>query len=265
MLQFKGLAEDCNIFHFMTTRLGGVGLGAYASFNLGAFCGDKPEHVTENRKRLCAAIGLHPEDMYVPHQTHGTEIGVIDTDFLARTSEEQAETLEGVDALLTDLPGVGIAVTTADCVPIVLYAPDKEVAGVAHAGWRGTCNGIVAKTVEAMVARYGANPALIRAGIGPCISQEAFEVGHEVVDAFTAAGINLDGACYYNESTGKPHIDLTEVNRRQLIDAGVSEENIETAGICTYTNHNEFFSARRLSIHSGRFLTGIVRTPKTNK
>lgn len=264
MLQFEGIAGDCNIFHFITTRHGGVSEGNYASFNLSAYCGDDPKQVQENRRRLCDALGISPSSLFIPHQTHGTEIRVIDETFLQADQATQTQALTGVDALVTTIPGVCIAVTTADCVPILLYDPKKQVIAVIHAGWRGTVGGITQRTIKTMTRLFNTNPADLLAGIAPSIGQEAFEVGQEVVDAFASTGIEIASICRYNTDTGKPHIDLVEVNRQQCIASGVKRENIELSGICTHTRNVDFYSARQLSIHSGRFLTGALLTTKTN-
>lgn len=262
MLQFEGLAEDCNIFHFITTRHGGVSEGNYASFNLGAYCGDQPENVSENRKRLCDILSITPSCLFVPHQTHDTKNRIIDESFLSADKASQINKLEGIDALITAIPGICIAVTTADCVPLIIYDPKKQVVAAIHAGWRGTVNSIASKTIESMTCLFGVDPADLLVGIAPSIGQKAFEVGQEVVDAFSVTGIDTTSICCYNKESGKPHIDLVEINRQQLIKSGVNSEHIERSGICTHTMNTDFYSARRLSIHSGRFLTGILLTPK---
>lgn len=264
MLQFEGMARDCNIFHFITTRHGGISEGNYASLNMSAYCGDNPAHVRENRKRVCAALGIPSSSLFIPHQTHGTEIRVIDESFLNADKATRTQALDRVDALLTAVPGVCIAVTTADCVPLLLYDPQKQVIAAIHAGWRGTVGGITYRTIKAMTRLFNTDPADILAGIAPCIGQKAFEVGQEVVDAFASAGIDLASSCCYNKDSGKSHIDLAEVNRQQLMASGVAQANIELSGICTHTMNADFYSARQLSIHSGRFLTGALLTAKTS-
>jgi YfiH family protein len=126
-----------------------------------------------------------------------------------------------------------------------------------HAGWRGTVLQIVAKTVRRMQDDYGCNPHQIRAGIGPAIGQEAFEVGDEVLAAFLNAGIEMKGFYLRHPQTDKVHIDLKKVNRYQLLEAGIDDHHIEVSDICTYTQAGDFFSARRQGLHSGRMLTGI--------
>lgn len=257
MLQFTGLSGDCNISHFVTTRHGGVSEGAYASFNPGEYSGDDPEAVSENRKLLADAIGIPSGRIFAPFQVHGAEIRSIEPFFLSLPLDEQQAYLHGVDALVTNVPDVCIAVATADCVPVLLYAPDVKAVAAVHAGWRGTVQQIAAKTVRFLVEEYNADPSLMKAGIAPSISQEAFEVGEEVVEAFREAGFDMQRILKRKEETGKAHIDLWEANRLQLLNSGLVAENIEVAGICTYTHHDEFFSARRLGIRSGRMLSGI--------
>jgi len=258
MLQFNRLGGDCNIFHFVTTRHGGTGIGEYTSFNLGEFCGDNPKVVSENRKRLCSIAGIPEENLLVPYQTHGDVVRIIDLETMALPKAEREDILHGVDALVTNLPDICIAVTTADCVPILLYAPDKKVIAAVHAGWRGTVQRIVEKTVALMVDNYGASPSTILSGIAPSISQAAFEVGNEVVEEFEKAGFDISSICKQNKNSGKAHLDLQEANRLQLLNSGLKPENIEMANLCTYTDNNDFFSARRQGIKSGRILSGIM-------
>ena len=142
--------------------------------------------------------------------------------------------MEGVDALVTNVPDVCVAVSTADCVPVLLYAPDRKVVAAVHAGWRGTVLHIARKAASLMIEAYDCDPAQLVAGIGPSISQAAFEVGEEVVKAFQMAGFPMERILRRNAETQKAHIDLWETNRLQLLEAGLLSEHIEIAGICTY-------------------------------
>lgn len=258
MLQFSGLSGECNISHFITTRHGGVSEGSYASMNPGEYSGDDLNCIRMNRKILSDVIGISPEGIFAPFQVHEAEVGCLDARFLSFTPERQKEEMNGKDALITDVPGVCVAVSTADCVPVLVYAPDKKVVAAIHAGWRGTVKQIVAKTVGCMIDRYGCDPLQMLAGIAPSISRESFEVGDEVADAFQATGVDMNRIMERNARTGKPHIDLWEANRIQLLEAGLKPEHIEVSGICTYLHHDDFFSARRLGIKSGRILSGIM-------
>ena len=172
---------------------------------------------------------------------------------------EQRQLLEGVDGLVTAEPQVCVAVSTADCVPLLLYAPDQGVVAAIHAGWRGPVKGIAQKAVRCLQTMFGCDPAQVRAGIGPSISQAAFEVGEEVVEAFSSAGMPVYRLMRRDPNNGKAHIDLWGANRWQLMEVGVEAGHLEIAGICTYTQWEHFFSARRLGVRSGRFVSGIFK------
>lgn len=241
---------------FSTCRDGGVSEGAYASFNCTHYCGDNPGHVAANRRRLCADWQISEGYLILPRQVHGVEVAVIDEPFLAQPLSEQERLLEGVDALISPLAGICLAVSTADCVPILLYDTRARVIVAVHAGWRGTVARILSLTLRRMKELYGTRGEDVLAAIGPSISAASFEVGDEVYDAFLQAGFLMEQiAC----RRGKWHIDLWEANRLQLLDEGLRPDAIEMAGICTYQCFDRFFSARRLGVHSGRILTGIMR------
>ena len=259
LLQFE-LLQKLGLFHFSTTIQGGVSKEAYSSFNLSLYSGDDIQHVIANRLRLADAAGVSIERLLIPYQTHEDKILAIDEVFLSLSNEEQLLQLNGIDALITNRKGVCIGVTTADCVPILLFDPEKKVLAAIHAGWKGTVQRIAAKAVSEMTGRYGCNPQHILAGIAPSISPEIFEVGDEVGKAFTDNGFDLSSISFRNQQTGKLHINLWEANRLQLVDAGLLSENIEVAGLCTYKDPDLFFSARRQTIHSGRMVTGGVIT-----
>lgn len=245
-----------DITAFSTTRHGGVSKGAYASFNANHYCGDEPENVAKNRTLLCERLGIDEERLIVPHQTHKTVTRIIDEEFLALSAEKQKEALEGVDAVCTNQKDVCVCVSTADCIPILLYDETCGVISAVHAGWRGTVARIVEENIKVMENTYGIKAENLKAIIGPGISLDAFEVGDEVFKAFREAGFDMEKIAKRYE---KWHIDLPLCNKHQLMNMGVKEENIFMSGICTFNNSEEFFSARKLGINSGRILNGIVR------
>lgn len=257
MLQFPALADCCNISHFITTRRGGVSQGNYASMNPAVYTSDNPDDVKENLRRLSRFIQLPSDRIVAPHQVHKDDVGILDKTFLQMSASDRKVFLEGLDALVTNEPGLCVAVATADCVPILLYAPDKRVVAAIHAGWRGTVQHITAKTVQVMVDFYGCDPMVMMAGIAPSISRKAFEVGDEVVKAFLEAGFPMGMICFRNRITGKAHIDLWEANRFLLLKSGLIGAHVEISNICTYYNDEYLFSARRLGVQSGRILSGI--------
>ena len=240
---------------FSTTRQGGCSEGNYGQFNINRYCGDSPEHIAQNRQALCQLLDIDDRHLLMPHQVHLTEVATIDADFLRLTADERQQRLEGVDAIMTDMSGVCIGVSTADCIPVLLYDAEKHAACAIHAGWRGTVARIVEKAVKTMTATYGTNPSNLVAQIGPGISLDSFEVGDEVYDAFAQAGFNMQSI---SERREKWHINLPLCNKLQLMAMGVKPEQICMSDICTYKSHDTFFSARRLGINSGRIFTAIL-------
>lgn len=243
-----------HVVAFSTTRHGGYSKGNYASFNANLFCGDNEADVRRNRLALCEEIGISADRLLIPHQTHGTTVRMIDERFLKMQDKQRKENLESVDAVMTDVRNVCVAVSTADCIPILLDDEEHHACCAVHAGWRGTVERIVEKAVAEMTAAYATNPATLHVCIGPGISLENFEVGDEVWEKFRDEGFDMERI---SRRYMKWHIDLWECNRIQLVDAGVNPRNIQVAGICTFSHADEFFSARKLTIHSGRILTGI--------
>lgn len=257
VLRFESLEKLENVSAFYTTRFGGCSEGAYSSFNLSYYSGDDPGSVTKNRLLLCKALHLEEQGLFVPNQIHGTEIARIDETFLSFSPSEQKVALLGKDALVTSCRRVAVAVTTADCVPIVLYETEKQVVAAIHAGWRGTCGGILQKTVRLMVDAYSCTAEKIHAAIGPSISVGSFEVGPEVRFAFEENGFDMQTFSFFNPLSGKWHIDLWGINRQEMLQSGIPSRQIETVGVCTLNNTDSYFSARVQGISSGRMLTGI--------
>lgn len=260
ILGFEQLCSFSNISHFITTRIGGFSEDTFASFNCSPYSGDEPSKVKSNQELLCSMLPQQPINLVIPFQNHGTTIRAIDPFYLTLSIEERQRWLHGVDALITNQRGYCICVSTADCVPIILFDPINKAIGIVHAGWRGTVAKIVKQTLDLMDQTYNTDAKDVIVGIGPSISQEAFEVGDEVYTAFEKVGFDMDKIAQRNAETQKYHIDLWESNRLQLIEAGVNSANIEVSGICTFHQHERFFSARRLGIKSGRILSGIMLT-----
>lgn len=248
---------------FSTTRHGGCSQGNYASLNCTPYTGDVLEHVCRNREILCHALPRCPRELVIPFQTHGTASLVIDDTYLQAPEAERQAWLQGIDALITREADICLCISTADCIPILLCDKQHRAIAAVHAGWRGTVNRIALRTLERMHALYGTDGQDVNAVIGPGISLPAFEVGEEVYEAFREQGFPMEYISEWNPATHKHHIDLWAANRLQLQDFGVPSEQVETAGICTFTQHEDFFSARRLGIRSGRILSGIMIKEET--
>lgn len=258
MLGYGLLHSYSNISHFVTTRHGGRSEGTYASFNCSPYSGDEAGKVRLNQVILCKELGPSLQQLVIPCQTHGTNVLAVDDNFIHLSVEGRQERLRGVDALITRQPGHCLCISTADCVPILLYDKKHKAIAAVHAGWRGTVAFIVDHTLEKMRIAFGTEGQNVIACIGPSISLASFEVGEDVYEAFRLNGFDMSRISLWRKETGKHHIDLWEANRMQLLDFGVPGSQIEVAGICTYIHHDDFFSARRLGIKSGRILSGIM-------
>lgn len=231
-------------------------MGNYGAFNITHYCGDDPQRVARNREWLCRQLQISTDHLWLSHQTHGTKVLQIDQQLISLDSINRTAQLEGIDALITQEQGECIGISTADCIPILLYDNKHKAIAAIHAGWRGTVAGIVTKTIERMKTAYGTSPESVTALIGPGISLAAFEVGDEVVTAFRNA--HFPESIIRSYPAQKSHIDLWAANSYLLEQEGVPLRQIKMAGICTYEHYDTFFSARRLGILSGRIYTGIL-------
>lgn len=226
--------------HGFFTRKGGVSGGLYAGLNCGIGSMDERAAVTENRARVAHAMGIARDRLITPYQIHSANVVTADGPWLPGTDAPRA------DAIVTRLPGLAIAVSTADCTPILFADGEARVIGAAHAGWRGALSGVLEATIAAMEA-LGAGRTHIRAAIGPTIAQSAYEVGPEFRDTFTAA--DPANAKFFDEAPGKrPHFDLPAYVRARLVAAGLGA--IEDLAVCTYQDEARFFSYRRCT-HRG--------------
>ena len=205
---------------FSTTRQGGCSTGNYAAFNINGYCGDDEVHIAANKVALCSLLGIDSNRLVMPHQVHDCVVRRIDG--------PQQGVIEGVDAVMTDVPQLCIGVSTADCIPVLLYDSTHRAVSAVHAGWRGTVLRIVQKAVEAMRDTYGTAPADLQAVIGPGISFDSFEVGDEVYNQFLSAGFDMQPI---SRRDAKWHIDLPMCNRLQLMEAGVPADHIQMTNI----------------------------------
>lgn len=238
--------------HFISSRAGGYSEGNLGGLNLSFKVGDNPERVEKNRAMVAEYMKVSPDRLIFPVQTHENKV-------VSVTSKTSADQLDCTDALMTNEKGISIAVMSADCVPVLLYDPVKQAVAAIHAGWRGTVADIVGETVRAMQQQYGTDPKDIVAGIGPSISSEVYEVGEEVIKAVEQHFNPADGVLHFHLNHRRnAMLNLWELNKKLLKRAGVLKENIEISGICTFTHHDLFFSARHSGNTAGRFAAGIM-------
>jgi len=244
-LAFYQFESFIGVHHGIFTRLGGVSEAPFGTLNMGGNVGDQARAVRTNHERMYAALGVPETNACTVWQVHSVDV------VIANTPVQGRRWIAAADAMITDRANTPLSMRFADCTPILLHDPVKGVIGIAHAGWRGTVNGMAAKTIRAMVQAYGCKVSDIRAGIGPSIGPTRYQVGEEVLDAARAYFDDLEGLYRRDPADGTAYFDLWAANRRDLQRAGV--EQIEIAGICTAENTNEFFSHRAEKGKTGRF------------
>ncbi|MCO5247651.1 MAG: peptidoglycan editing factor PgeF [Chitinophagales bacterium] len=227
-------------------RNGGFSVAPFNSLNLGLNTSDRVEHVQKNRGHFFKALNISEKLVAGGLQVHGSEVLRV----------EKAGYFEGFDAFITHKKDLFLTIGIADCTPILIYDSLNKVIGAAHAGWRGTVAKIGQKTINAMQSSFGTQAENCYVFIGTCIDQKHFEVGEEVAEYFDKKCIK-----YYSH-TEKPHIDLKEANKQQLIEIGVPENQIETSPFSTVEDNDKYFSYRNEKGVTGRMLAVIgIKTP----
>lgn len=244
--QFDGLACYSDLYHGAFTRLGGVSHAPFASLNLARSVGDDGEAVRENNLRMLGAFDVTPDRATTAWLVHGRSVAVM-------THADAGSHRQGFDAIVTRERGLALTMRFADCVPIVFFDPAQLAIGLAHAGWRGVAENVIAATVAALHDNFGSRPHNLWAGIGPCISADWYRVGQEVIDLITPA-CPPHAPIVRRHSDGSLHLDLNAAVLSQLQACGV--ENIENSAICTASNTTEWFSHRAEHGKTGRF--GVV-------
>jgi len=237
------LLSEKSVFHFFSTKIGWNGHTR--------FTGDSEEICKQHRISLAVELKLKPEQLVFPRQTHGTGVAVIHS---AIDSADVPDT----DALITNVPNLCMCVQTADCVPILLFDPVQKVVAAIHAGWRGTVKKIVKKTITEMEQSFGCSPADLVATIGPSISTQKYEVGEDVISAVNSAFENAELLFEPSALSNKCCFNLWEANKTLMVDSGIPEMQIGIMGVCTYSENEVFYSARRDGADTGRMVSGIM-------
>ena len=282
--QFGHFLQFPEITHGSFTRLGGYSKMPYRGLNVSYSIGDDFENVIRNRLLALQALRIETYPCATLWMIHGADVATLDTDNWDdwrtdwthrsyRVDEHEliwtAKPRRKADALITRQRGVALALSSADCVPLMFYDPVEGVIGMAHAGWRGTARGIAAATIDAMCEQFGSLPRNIHVGLGPSIGPCCYEVSEEVrrlylgqqqfdVMPTNARYRNLvrESAVFvveqFTDRTGLL-LDLWETIRNQLLLVGVLPEHIELPGICTSCEKERFFSHRGEYGKAGRF------------
>lgn len=217
----------------------------YDGLNCCHYTGDNPAHIAASREALADHLGISPQQMIIPRQTHSVNVAVI-------THPDTMPSLEDVDALVTTLPRIALLIHTADCVPILLNDPHAHIIAAIHAGWRGAIADITTRTIHTMT-QLGAHPSNIIAAMGPAICPQCFETAPHIAAQFPPQLITRP------HPDANPHADIPALIRRQLINAGINPNAITMPPQCTRCNPHRYFSARHLGINSGRITTLIIR------
>ena len=246
--RFKCFEKYSDLLHAVTNR----SMNYPYDLSLALHTGENEEKIIENRKVIAAFLksdkALH---FIVANQTHSDNIKII-TKRETKGWDGLEDAIEDCDALITSETNIVLTILTADCVPVLLYDSEKKVVAAVHAGWKGTKAGIVAKTVLKMKEVYGCEPQNIIAGIAPSIGACCYEVGEDVAKHF------FDIPDGYIQKGEKYMLDLPFINRKQLLDVGVREENIEMSNVCTACEVDKYFSYRKEQGCSGRFMSMVA-------
>jgi len=233
--QFDGVSAG------QSTRHGGVSPAPYYTLNLGKSTGDAQENVVENRRRFAAALGFNPAQMAWSRQVHGDAIKLV--------TEPGGD--EGYDALVTNVPGILLAVSVADCGSILIYDRENQAVAAIHAGWKGTAAGIVSSTLKFMAHHFGSRAETCYAYLGACISANAFEVDEDVASQFA------DPFKRFEPQRQKHLVDLKSANAAWCLDFGIPQAQIELSALCTVGDNEYFFSHRKEKGLTGRGMVGI--------
>ncbi|PQA86596.1 peptidoglycan editing factor PgeF [Marinicaulis flavus] len=245
------LLDQPGLSHGFFSRDGGVSAPPYASLNTGPGSDDRPENIAENRRRCAGALGVAPERLLTGHQVHSPDVLVVEGPW--ENGPEKA------DGLVTRTPGLALGVLAADCMPFLFADADAGIIGSAHAGWRGALAGVLENTVAAMIG-LGARAERIRAAAGPCLRQPNFEVGLDLLEAFTNKHPEAERFFAPGAAPDKRWLDLVGFGRWRLEESGVTQ--IDDIGLCTLGDPDRFFSyramRRRGEADYGRNLSAIA-------
>ena len=239
------LEKRSDLLIAISTKDGGVSPAPYF-LNLGLNVDDERENVLENRKRYFEFLNIPLDRVVMQKQIHSDYINIV----------KEACFIDGSDALITNEKDLFLAISIADCIPVFLYSPEKEVIAGIHSGWKGTENKIAAKTLDRMKNEFAVEPSDVIAYIGPGISVENYEVSKEVAEKFDEGS--------YKIIAGKYFLDLKKDIYEQLVASGIKKENIEVSPYCSFKDKELFHSHRREKGFTGRMF-GVIGMPTFRK
>jgi len=243
-IKFKCFDGINFINYGFSTRLGGTSSGIFTSMNLSFNRGDDERSVSKNFELIADSIGTKPENMVYAMQTHTSNVLKVDKSRCGMGVTRKRDFLD-IDGLITNVPGVCLVTSYADCVPLYFVDIKKRCIGLSHAGWRGTVGKIGITTVKMMIQEFDSDPHDIIAFIGPSICSDCYEVSKDVADEFSKAySKETIRRILISKSNEKFQLNLHQANKYNLLDAGLKPENIFITDICTCCNPDLLYSHR---------------------
>ncbi|ALC91063.1 laccase [Bacillus sp. FJAT-18017] len=247
MEKFPGLVAG------FSSKNGGVSQSPFMSLNTGYHVGDDQGSVVKNREIIANIVGFPLESWVCAEQTHGANIVKAARSHMGKGADEYTSSVKDTDGFYTNETGLLLSLCFADCVPIYFIAPEFKMAGVAHAGWKGTVSGIGPEMVKAWKAE-GIKPSDILAAIGPSICEKCYIVDDYVLSFVKKRLEHVEKKPYNQISTGQYGLDLKEMNRQLLLESGIPEKNITISNYCSSCDSGSFFSHRRDLGKTGRMV-----------
>lgn len=232
--------KNHNIIQAFSKRSGGFSKGIYHSLNLGLTTADNIEHVNKNRQKFFDDHKIKIDKLVIPSQVHSDKILVV----------TKAGIYKDTDSLITNIKGIILSIQTADCYPIFIHDPKKNICAIVHSGWRGAVLNITGKTLHILIDKFGCKSNNILVGIGAGIRQNSYQIDHKTAANFDKKYIVSDGSEHYKLDIQKNIVD-------QILECGIPLNNIEKDDRCTFENSDLFYSYRRDGIYSGRMM-GII-------
>lgn len=243
----SNLLQEHSILVAFTSRRGGVSRAPYDCLNLAFQTGDKSTNIVENRRRLCQALNLNLISLTTAQQIHSNSVAIVTEDEAGCGAFDYQTALSKTDALITNLPGVPLALFYADCLPIAIVDSKKRAVGIIHAGWKGSLEGIAVEAILSLKRTYESQESDLLVFMGPSIGRCCYEIGNRITqefqDKFPSSLSQIDG---------RWHLDLKRINYEQLICSGIPAENIYWTIACTSCQDALFFSHRRAKEKTGR-------------
>ena len=244
------------VVYGFTGRGGGVSPPPYASLNLGTNTEDDPENVKKNLEIAASEYGFRAQDLVTVKQVHSNNVHVVergseedtnDSDHSGVTPETLPKTIIEADAIITSLKWVPVGVLTADCLPLLLFDPERNVVAAVHAGWRGIVAKVASRAVEVMEKRFNSRARDVRAVLGPYIGPCCYTVGPEVIDSFVGSyvGDNLEDKNVYGVEDRRSWFDLGRAVRSELLHMGLDWDSIVFEYACTSCDNERLFSYRK--------------------